>query len=416
MSSTTPQTSATTQTVKYIPKADEPNAMIVTAGSNIDDILTANPNITVFYFADGYYYMSKCLQINRTCKFLGLTKLAKNVHIFQSSVLDGMSVWADNFVMRYISLHCEHDGKVALTVAGCHNTDVEYCYIYGNATTFSIYYAGPKVAAGYPTISAYFRNKLDYNNIFANNVVYSKWAGDAVSYSLQSYGYFGYNMVRGGKVAIYMCKNTKVMGNTIYDSSTQAIYISLPSHRLQICANKIFECDNSGIKIADQVEHGSFYIKDQYNISIFNNIIYDSKTNAIELNNTIGYDIYNNNIISTDFNAIYLLKSPNGNIHHNKLSYSKIFVIVEQSPNVDIHHNVCYSIYPTNSNHMVNVTVGSTNAKVHDNMLFGKLISVLVKQQADSIVNNNYQQLYYTYDDEVNAMKILGYIPPVVSN
>lgn len=387
----------------------DPLTLIVTVNpsSFIDDIFTANPDILIFHFPDGNYYLTDILKVTvPNISFIGTSGNPKNVHIFQNNTLrDGLAINANNFNMQYISIHDSHDGKIALTVAGSSNNTVQNCYFYGNKTTFTIFYAGPKnLLEGVSTLNAYSSNNLDMNNVFKNNVVYSQWSGDCVSFSLQVNGIFNNNIIRGGKLAIYMCKKSNFTNNIIYDSINSGIHVSFPSHNLNIVSNKIYECDASGIKLSNQVEHGTFTTT-PYNITIRNNYIYDAKVNAIELNDANKCTIRTNKFISSETYGIYALRCTNLTINNNKISYFQVAFWLEATTYCNLFQNTCMSVYPDEGQNVVKTTPDSNNNIVYDNNVYGKII---YDKYALSAGNSEYNNAYYEYYDigeEANIMK-----------
>lgn len=388
----------------------DPLSILVTPGATIDDILPANPDAIYFYFGAGNYYITDILKITRSnISFIGLTGNSKDVHIFQNNVnRDGINVISDGFIMKYISVHVPHDNRIALIVASASNTLIQYNYFYGNKTTFSIYYAGPRtLTVGQSTLDAYDGNLLDKKNYFQNNVVYSEWSGDCVSYSLQRNGKFTTNIIRGGKLAVYMCRSCTVTNNTIYDSINEGIHVSLPTHKVNITNNKIYECQAPGIKLSNQVEHGAF-VATPYNINIKNNYIYDSKSNSIELNDALDCVISGNKLISSELYGIYMLRSNNIAISDNKISYFKVCVWVETSSNNEINNNTFLSVYPDEGNNIVKLTTDSNNNNIHDNTSMGKVIYtkyIIPSQTVGNVELNNTHTEYYDIAQELTIMK-----------
>lgn len=377
---------------------------------NIDNIFIDNPTIKTFIFPSGYYYLTDILKITKNnIKFQSLTKQAKDVHIFQTnSSKDGIAIInCSNVSLTNISIHDTYSGKIALTGASINNCKITGCYFYGCDDTFTIYFAGPRnLIEGSNTLEAYNASILDNNNLFKDNTVYTKWSGDSVSYSLQDNGNFISNVIRGGKVAVYMCKNTIIRNNTIYDSTTNGLYISLPSHNLNIDKNKIYECKNSAIKISDQVEHGTF-ISSYYDIKISNNYLYDAKIYAFEINNGIGIEIFNNKAISTDIFGLYLLNCDNITVYSNKFSYFTVALWLENTTNSNIYNNRFYSVYPNQSNNVIKCVNNSNNTQILNNIVKGKILYDLfpISNSIDCVVSGNNVDEYYTHDEEIDIMK-----------
>lgn len=375
-------------------------------GDVLDDLLIRYPKGRTFIFKPGNYYLNKVLKINKpNIIFKGLTNVAKDVHIYQNNTnMDGLDVEADGFTMNNISIHVPHPGKVALVFAGCNNTLIDRCYIYGNPTTFSVFYAGPDVSAGAPTLNTYSVGNLDIGNVMSRCVIYSEWSGDSVSYSLQKNGRFWGNIIRGGKLAVYMCKNCVVDQNTIYDSSTNGIFVSLPSHNVDIKFNIIKECQESGIIIKNQLEHGSF-TPSNYNINIYNNMVYDSKFHAVDINDGHQISVTKNRFLSTELNGIYCLDCNNITVSDNMVAYFNTALCLENSSNSFFTNNICYSVYPDESKEVVKIINGSHQNTITTNIAKGRYISnVLYKVNPDSMTNsvtNNIYEPFYTYNEEI---------------
>lgn len=395
--------------MQYSIYQNDPATILVNPNSTIDDILTTNLNSSIFIFPSGNYYIIDILNINRPyIKFSGLTKNPKDVHIFQINDKDGINVISNNFVMEYISIHVTTNDKVSLIVANSSNNNIQNCYFYGNETTFTIYFAGPKtLSVGSSTLDGYYNNILDMNNVFSNNVIYSKWSGDCVSFSLQLNGKVNSNIIRGGKLSVYMCKSCEINKNIIYDSINHGIHISLPSNDVNIINNKIYECDASGIKLNNQIEHGSF-TGTLYNINIKNNYIYDSKTNAIELNDVMKCNIQGNKLISSSTYGIYLLRSNKVNISKNKVSYFDVAIWLEACNNNNIIENNFMSIYPDEGKNIVKLSVDSNNNKITDNISKGRIIYdkyIIPVETRENQLNNNIHYEYYDISNEINVIK-----------
>lgn len=387
------------------------NIVHLKPNTNIDNILEDYPEATTFIFNEGNYYMNKIFRVNKeNIKLLGISR-ASDIHIFQTNEnADGFDVEADGFTMKNISVHVEHDNKVAISVAGCDNTVVRNNYFYGNSNTFCIYYAGPKVKAGEDTINAYFDNNLDSNNIFERNVIYSKWSGDTISFSLQKNGIIRDNIVRGGKLAIYMCNSVVVTKNKIYDSTSQGIYISFPSQSISISLNDIYECKEAGIKMKNQVEHGETPHQ-EHNITISNNKLYDIGTYAIEMNDADKINIIKNKFLNNTRCSVYSLRSYNINISRNIVSYFDTAFWIESSENTKITENKVYSIYPYTAKNFVRIIFESNKCEVINNEIYGDILNSELYSVSNNSTNitidDNIFQKYYNYNDERQVIKYL---------
>ncbi|ARF10927.1 right handed beta helix region protein [Hokovirus HKV1] len=395
---------------KYLVDPTDPKTVRVVPESYIDDLLTANPKINNFIFPDGNYYLKSVLQITKSgIKILGESKESCKVHIFQKDITkDGLSLKnVMDVQIQYISVHVPHPSKIALSVASANMTKIENCHFYGNNNYFTIYYAGPSfLTEGKETLDAYNASNLDYGNVFRKNVVYSSWSGDSVSFSLQNRSIFTGNVIRGGKVAIYMCKNTFMTSNLLYDSGTNGIHVSLPCYNLQIKYNRIYECDYSGIKITNQLEHGPF-VASKYYLLIAYNYIYDSKIYAIEANDIIRGKILNNKFIQTDNFGIYCLRCSDIEIANNKMSYFTNGVWIENSKEININTNVFYSVYPDIAQSLAKI-VRSSNNKIYNNECNGQLSGTNISVSSDStdtFLDNNQFNKWFPYPQECDITK-----------
>lgn len=379
--------------------------ILVHAGSTLDGMIAAHPTITNFILQTGDYYINDKLLVDRErVTIKSESGQATDVNIFQNDPNKDSIVFnhAHRSRMVNLSVHNRHPGRVALTVAGSNLTKVTGCKIYGNPTTFSVYYAGPKdLIEGPDTLQAYDAGELDDGNVFNTNVVYSVWAGDSVSFSLQKNGRFENNIVRGGKVAIYMCRDSSFKRNIIFDSSTNGIFLSFPSHNLTISQNRIYECKHSGIKMANQGEHGPFTESD-YNIQVLENNIYDSGIYGIEMNHGHAINISQNKANSTDIFFLYILNTTDVTVQGNTCYNFKVAVWSESSDHVVVDGNTFNSIYPTEGENVVKF-VASTNSQISNNVVGGRLVyDYYAIDSASTGISffGNSRHLYFTYAEE----------------
>lgn len=397
--------------MNYTINASDTTTAYIHDGSVIDTIFTTLPGVNTFIFDKGNYYLNDALLINKNnIVFKSAYCTARDVHIFQNnSQKDSIVINNCNGTKLIgISIHNTHVGKIALTLASVNYSLVESCNIYGNSDTFSVYYAGPKnLTAGQSTLSAYTNKELDNINVFRKNVVYAKWSGDSVSFSLQKNSNFTDNIIRGGKVAVYMCSGCAIENNIIYDSTTNGIYLSFPSDNITIANNKIYECQASAIKMANQVEHGPF-TPFNYSIKVSDNKIYDAKFYAIELNYAREITIIDNNFVSTDIYGIYCYQCHNIRVTGNTISYFTVGVWFEAGTNIYIYYNKFNSVYPDESNNVVKM-VQSSNGAINDNLIHGNIkydIFAIDNTNTNIDIGTNPIKDYYTYNEETQLLKI----------
>lgn len=400
-------------TTKYTLDPLDSTTIIVNPESNIDDIFVINPSINKFKFLDGNYYLTNTLFFYHPgIEFVGCNLDSSKVHIFQKNTLsDGLVIKISNILLKHISVHVPHDYKVALTISGNHanSTKVENCHFYGNNNCPTVLYSGPDLKSGENTIIAYDTNHLNCSNVFRKNVVYSNWSGDNITYSLQKNGLFTGNIVRGGKIKIYMCKFCYVTCNSIYNSNTNGIDVSLPSHSLQIKYNKIYESKYSAIKITNQLDyfdHINFNSRSiKHNILIKENYICDTKNSAIEINDVNGLQITNNQLVKTNNFSIQVLNSDDVQIKNNKISYFTKGILSDKSNCIQILNNRFINVYPNIVENIVKF-IKTNDCTIKNNKIFGKIFDQLSFVFIDSIdvtiFDNNFKEWY---EEEFDVIK-----------
>ena len=376
----------------------------------IDNILVLNPTITTFIFRPGTYRIINIFKIlHPNIKFVGYTGVARDVMILQTMNHDGILVSSDSIVLQDISIKCTFSQKVTLTVSSANNTLVSGCWLYCSSDTFGIYYAGPStLTAGQPTLDAYNAYNLDTGNIFYNNIVYTNYTGDSVSFCLQYNSQFVKNFIRGGKAAIYMCRTCNVYNNTIVDSNSNGLFISLPSDNLTITCNKIYNSTYSGLVAKDQLEHGSF-TRYSYNIIINYNTIFGSKFYGIELNNGTDVVVTNNKVVAGKLMGIYSYNGANVLIESNKIAYFTYGVFLENNTGGDVKSNDIMSIYPNFGQNGIKLTNTTTNVTINNNNMDGMYqFDLIANSGSGNTVSSNNITPNYTMTDEKNIYKILG--------
>lgn len=388
-----------------------PNTMIVDSKNMpyIDNIILLNPNITTFIFEPGNYKLINILKIKKdNIKFVGKTGISVDVQIEQINNFDGIALMANNIVLQNILVKCVHSGKQCLITASANNTVVAGCCFICADDTFGVYYAGPSdLVEGKNTLDGYFSGKLDTGNVFYNNIVYSKYSGDSVAFCLQYNSQFVGNFVRGGKVAIYMCKICNVYKNKLMNSTTNGFYVSLPSDNINIICNKIFKPAYSAIVIKNQLEHGAFESY-KYDIAIKHNMIFGSMFYGIEVNNGIDIIISKNNIIAGESMGIYAYSTNRIQILNNKIAYFTFGVYLEHCEYITVKGNNIMSEFPSIGNTSIKITTDSTNIDVTNNNIQGQYkYDLITNSGINNIVSNNDITPYYTLADETSVFTII---------
>jgi hypothetical protein len=384
--------------------------MVVDSASTpyIDNLLVLNPTITTFIFQPGTYKLINIFKILQpNIKFVGYTGVARDVMILQTMNYDGILLSSDSIVLQDISIKCTFSQKVTLTVSSANNTLVSGCWLYCSSDTFGIYYAGPSnLVAGTSTIDAYNGYNLDTGNIFYNNIVYANFTGDSVAFCLQYNSQFVKNFIRGGKAAIYMCRTCNVYNNTIMDSNSNGLFVSLPSDNLTITCNKICNSTYSGLVVKDQLEHGSF-TRYSYNIIINYNTIFGSKFYGMELNNGTDFIVANNKIVAGSLMGIYSYNGASVSIESNKIAYFTHGVFLENNIGGDIKSNDIMSMYPNFGQNGIKLTNTTTNITVNNNNMDGMYLYDLIADSGiGNTISSNTISPNYTMDDEKNIYNI----------
>ena len=375
----------------------------------IDNIILLNPSINIFVFSPGNYKLITILKINKNgIKFVGLTGIAKDVQVEQTMNFDGILIQGNNIVLQDISLTCTFSLRNCLIAASANNTLVSGCAFYCTNDTFGVYYAGPStLTQGQGTLDAYTNYNLDTGNIFYNNIVYTDFSGDSVSFGLQYKSQFVNNFIRGGKVAIYMCRTCNVYNNTLMDSTTNGFYISFPSDNLLIVSNTIGNTTYSGVVMKNQMEHGSFTTY-PYNIFFRYNTIFGSKFYGLEINNAKDVTVSNNTIVSSTSIGIYSYASDTVSIISNKIAYFTFGIFFENGDFSTIKSNKILSIYPNIGNNGIKLTNTSTDDIVKSNNLYGSYkYDLIANSGTGNTISSNGHIKYYTINEERNVYKII---------
>lgn len=383
--------------------------VVITPSSHpsLDDLLTRHPHVDNFYFERGHYVISKPLVIDReNVVFAGLHQ-APDVHITQTtSEKDALVIRASRVSVHHLSVHCEEGSGIAITHADVSWTSIEHCHIYGSETYFAVYMAGSTLTPGPETLQGYNDGVLDQYNVFDNNVVYSKWSGDAISFSLQRYGSVRNNVVRGGQFSIYMVRDCVVPNNHVYDSSSYGIGISLPSHDVIVSNNHIEKCQSSGIAMRPQLEHGEFD-KDVYNITVQNNVIENVDYLGIEVTDVSNVVVKSNYVRRSKDNAVYILRSDNVRVEDNRLSYFPKGIMLDVGTHdTVVYRNRLFSIYPDEAVFGVWMEVDVHDNSVTENSLYGHYSNTDIKDLGTE--NTNEGNIVYPYIESLVNM-VMGF-------
>lgn len=377
--------------------------------SDIDDIVQRHPTITNFFLLPGSYHLTRQLEIDREdIVFCGLGD-ASQVHIYQDTAdSNAIVIRSSRVSVHHLSIHCENGTGIALTHADVDRCQTEHCHIYGSESYFAVYIAGPSVAVGADTFAAFDSNALSAGNVFDNNIVYCKWGGDAVSFSLQRDGSVRNNIVRGGKIAAYMTRNCVVSNNRVLDSQSHGIICSLPSTDVMIANNYVVRSVASAIAVKPQNEHGEYTGTGDANICICGNRIAACQYIGVEIENANTTVVEKNDVRHCTEQAIYVLRSVNVDVRENRLvGFDRGILFDVETEQCSADNNILYSIFPNVSKHGVMLESTARNNIVTNNTLRGPFLSEPIKDvnttteplNAVDAVSNNVDD-YINYHEE----------------
>jgi hypothetical protein len=219
-------------------------------------------------------------------------------------------VYADNVIVSDVTLDSRtHQAQAAFATGHASNVVLNHCKILGSDHMFGIFFAGPNLPIGDATVSAVENKQLDEHNKIINCTVESNFIGDGVSFSLQKNGIVHNNLIKGTKLAFYMCVDSFVINNTFENSNSSGIFYNIPALDNVIAQNTILNAEGSGIKIALQGEHPVSETYRGTNLKVFNNTIIAAGHFGIDINNLRQSLIVNNHIEASGTGGMYLLRA-----------------------------------------------------------------------------------------------------------
>ena len=338
-------------------------------------------NLRKIIFRNGHYEIEQPIKIDKNYIEISSENDDPTDVIITNSKINGYVIILSNchhVTIRGLTLSAKMNTSIALTVENSNHTLVEKCRFFGGDDHFTVYYSGPKLDAGPPTLNAYDNDILNVNNIFYNNIIYSNWNGDTLAFSLQKFGKVYNNVFCGGKIAIYMVKDSEIFYNKIFDSHSHGIVVSIPSQRLVIIGNYIQSSTSSAINLMNQIEHGPYngiIPIEGHQIVINANVIEDSKHIGIELTDANTVEI-KQNVISNSVNGIYLHKSKSCKVYENNIKSCHIGIAIDvESENNLVSENKILSYYPVLTKWAIVSHLNTSDNKVTDNSFLGQYSS-----------------------------------------
>ena len=253
--------------------------------------------------------------------------------IFKPTKMDNdlVVVYGDDVTIEEVTLDTREMGQAALVQADANRMTVRNSIIHGGDKIFTVFFAGPDVAVGKPTVDAYESGSLSEGNRILNNQITSQFVGDSVSFSLQKNGEFSGNTVEGGMLAIYMCKSVLATGNTIIDSKVNGVHISIPGQDIRFSNNRLRNSHFAAVTIKPQIEHDFSGRNFQSTGIILENNILRSQYHGIEVDGDggdasrgvlKGLHLLNNEIRLSDFAGILALRTVEPLIEENTVIFA----------------------------------------------------------------------------------------------
>ncbi|MDQ1236289.1 competence protein ComGC [Paenibacillus sp. SORGH_AS306] len=303
----------------------EPDESIVDASGKGDYVSleqAIQAQATHIYIRNGIYDVNTTLQIDLEDTIIRGQSRDGVVLRQTQAPNDLVVIRADRVHISNLTLDTyTYNAGATLVVADANQVIVQDSLFKGSERIFAVYFAGPSVAAGQDTLAAVESGTLDDGNQFLRNEVYSHYAGDGLSFSLQKNGLVQHNTLHNAVLAFYMCRNSEVSNNLINDSPGVGIHYSMPAYDNIIRDNEIYRSLGSGIRASANLEHPVPTTALYEGLLIEHNIIKDTRSFGIELDQVGSRTrIQRNTIRQTDFSGIIVLRSYDLRIHNNQLS------------------------------------------------------------------------------------------------
>ena len=120
-----------------------------------------------------------------------------------------------------------------------------------------------------------------------------------------------------GGISLFMNIDTTCNQNTVLESETYGIFVTVPARNVYIQDNKIIRSRNSGIKVTRQIDHkseetGEILTPKTYRaggIKLTGNQIFDTHFLGIEIDQTHQAIVTHNSISRTDYSGIFIQDS-----------------------------------------------------------------------------------------------------------
>lgn len=239
-------------------------------------------------------------------------------------------VRADDVEVSSVTLDTRAHGQAAFVQAGASEVTLADSIVLGGDRIFTVYFAGPAVQAGEPTMEAYRDNELSVGNRMIGNRITSAFRGDSVVFALQTSGEVRGNTIAGGMLSLFMNREVVCEENLLVDSQTNGLFVSLPSQDVVVSGNTVMGSAYSAIVLKPQLEHPPLAEPlDSTGIVIAGNDI-ESELNGIEADGTSGEPsrgrlrglaVRENEVRIDDFSGIYLLRVDEPLLEDNAVTF-----------------------------------------------------------------------------------------------
>jgi parallel beta-helix repeat protein len=366
--------------------------------------------LRVFLLKPGKYYLNNQLKITQNdLSIIGMSEKSEEVEIIQTNPnTNGLVIdHAHRVTLKNLTVKVDDSQSVCLTVSNASHCKITNCRFYGGHQHFTVYFSGPDMERGQETLDRYEQGLLDQGNQFDDNIVCSRYSGDSLVFALQKNGTVRNNILRGGKLALYMVKQVDALQNYIYDTSSHGIIVSLPSKQVNIINNCLRNTSSASISVMKQLEHGDFDSSPSL-LVISRNIIMDSQFHGIELSDTHESEISLNHFDKLNQSGIYLLRSERNAIRENLIIKSQRGVTIDVgSRENSVTNNQIHSHYPNLNQYGTILEPGSENNQIENNSYKGPFTS---NHQTDfsgntsNIQTGNHHQLYIGYTNQIESI------------
>jgi hypothetical protein len=388
------------------------------------------------FIKDGIYNLNGMININKSDVVLkGEDK--NNTKLIQTTDSDSIGViGVNNVTVSDLTIDNSTNGRASFSEGASSNVTLKNTIVYGqDANYFTVYFAGKNYPDGISNdpVQGLENDDMDTNNSMIDNTIYSKFDGDGVSFSVQKNGLVQNNTITGTRIAFYMCKDSKVINNTIKNSTSNGIAISVPSINNIISGNIIDSSKASGIKVSAELEYPvaqSYYGK---NITITSNTVKNSHYMGIEVSKLSGSNISNNSVQTTDNIGIYLLLSDTLTVNQNNISDSGYSIVdgnvwgwnENLNSGIFIDYKVQNSIIDSNTLTNINVCMfgireqkGNLNEQnsITNNKIWGNFTYPLSLADADKdIVGNDVKDTIPVNNGSSADVQIKGTVAPMIT-